>query len=854
MADHSLEFALWYDGTWNPAPVYVRGGCTAMRGIKRAGDSDPSTAALTLDNRSGKYAPRSVASPLFGKIGQNTRCRLTIDGSVRMVGEVTSWTPGRSVDGNDAWTVLEIAGVLQRIGRGTEAIQGALTRAVLADGPVAYWPLTDPAGSTAAVSGLSGGAPMTINGEGTGTIVFAAVDGPIGGDDQYPQFIQAGAYTPRLVGAVPAPAATPALWQFEGWFNCRTLLTAGIDGLAFDVVLTGNGVAARMSIILQGEGRLTVYYKDAADTIVYAEATALGLAVTDGRWHQVRVVATQTGATWKSEAYFDGALYWTDTGIAGGIGFPTTVYTAGHWDPFGITIPDSLSTGHIAVGTVNADHYAAGYGHAGELADTRFGRLGAQQAITTTVVGVAGETVAMGPQLPLTALGEFDEVARTDDASIFETRGSVGLTMRTGASKLNQTPGLTISYVGQVRPPLAPVTGDDWIRNDVIGSNPAGATARVQQLTGPYNVQTPDVDPQGVGRYGPRRVDVNPSTVAGVADAAGWSVNHGTYTGTWYAEITADLDAAPGITAAAAALDIGDVIAVSNLPVDDAADTVECLIIGILEDCLPKRRTITFYCVPASPYRVGKLAATVGDVDPVVGHLESDGASTVGAVAAGAGSFPVGIPAGPIWTIDPDDFPQDVIVGGQRVTLASVASYLNANPLFETNAASWTPGGATFVRSTAQQHEGAASGLLTPNGVAATPQLESELVPAVPGRLYVCSAWIRCTAARSIDLYVGFYDAAAGLLSATGATVALAANTWTAIQTSSTAPVGTTQVRAVFFEGGTPPVTDVLYIDEAYVVSPVQQVFRVDPAGRQVRYPVAAGSAVTVQQPVILSL
>lgn len=672
MAKHVLGLEVFYDAAWWPVPVLADTG-GIMRGVKTRGDSDPASAKLTIDNRSGAYSPRSVASPLYGKIGQNTPARITVDGSVRLVGEVVSWAPMRPVKG-PGWTEVEIAGVLQRLGRGTDVIQGALRRSVVADNPLVYWPLDDPAGATRAESGLSGGAPMVIDAEGSGlTVAFGAVDGPIvAGGDAYPQFIQNGGYTAKLVGQVTPPGAYTQ-WQVEAWFNCSTLLTAGIDGLPFEITLTGNSMAAKMDIILQGEGRITVYYRDAADTIVLAEPSALGLGITDGRWRQVRVVVRQdTGSLWSSRAYLDGALFWTDTGLPGLIGFPTTVRTTGHWDPFGITIPSSLSTGHIAIGTADVSHYAAGYGYLGETAADRFSRLCTEYGLTSTVVGTPADTIAMGQQRPLAILGELDEVAATDDASIFETRASAGLTMRTGASKLNQAPDFTISYLGQIRPGLRPVVGDVGIRNDVTARSPAGSTGRVERTTGPRNVKAPTLDPQGVGRY-QTSIDVNPLAADALAAAAGWRVNFGTFDGTWYAEVTADLDAAPGIRAAVDALDLGDVLALSSLPVDEALDTVEGLVVGIEDDVKAGRRFVTFYCVPAQPYQVGTLAITTGETDPIVGRLETDGATTVGVTAAGAATLSVATPSGPLWTTDADDFPMDVIAGGQRVSIASIA-------------------------------------------------------------------------------------------------------------------------------------------------------------------------------------
>lgn len=671
MAKHALIFELYYDGVWNAAPVYVRDGCTIMRGIKARGDSDPATASLTLDNRAGLYSPRSVASPLYGKIGQNTRARLTVDDSVRLVGEVASWAPERAIKG-DAWTRIEVAGVLRRIGQGTDPLEPPAQRVTLIAGPSMFLPFADGRSATVATD-IIGGPAMPM----LGAPQMAAVSGPGAGDTLHPELIGASGYAGGFRG--PTPNSTTGEWTVEFGYrattasdNCKAIVaqwrTTGTEGaLTWLVYITKSAGTHAVVLIRQH------------DLASAAAMNLVGVPLVDGEWHQIRVSARQNSPTQiHIDLVVDGFLQGSNVGTTNTIGNVTELefgdYTGWMNGLYPFAAIDSLSVAYAATWPDDApiSTYDAFTGYVNELAADRFTRFCGEQDITSTVVGTAAESVRMGPQRSTTRLELFDEIARTDDASIFETRDSVGLTMRTGDSKLNQAPDVTISYLGQIRPPLKPVIGDVGIRNDVTGAAPTGATARVQQLTGPRNVQLPEDDPQGVGRYA-TRIDVNPVASSGPADAAGWRVNHGTFDGTAYAEITADLDAAPGIAATAAALDIGDVLAISSLPVDEALETVESVIVGIKESVLSHRRLITFYCVPAAPYQVGLMAATSGDTDPFLGHLETDDSTTTSSVAVGAASFSVTTNSGPIWTISADDFPFDVVVGGQRVSISGIS-------------------------------------------------------------------------------------------------------------------------------------------------------------------------------------
>jgi hypothetical protein len=671
MGDHSMVLELYYGGAWHAAPVFTRDGCELMRGIKAPGDSDPAAAAVTLDNRHEMYSPRSIVSPLYGLIGLNTKARITVDGGIRIVGEAVKWKPGRPVKGI-GWTKLEIAGLLRRIGRGKDPLASPAQRTILPLAPLAYYPLTDGTGATSAAD-LTGGAALPI----VGAPQLASVAGPGAGDTSHPELLASGAYVGGFSG--PVPASTTGEWTYDLWFravasaaNCTGVLaslhTTGTYGAMF-WVLHFSKVAGTHHVFLAAQ-------HDASTATGFS---ANGGSLIDGAWHQVRVKATQVTATQiHVEFYVDDVLRDQTTASTWTVGNLTTQTIGDYAGDVGWLYPttavDSLSVAHVTPWSTDApaSTYAAGTGYDGELAATRFTRVSDEEGIVATVTGDPAESVAMGPQRRVTLLEVYDEIARTDDASIFETRGDVGLTMRTGESKLNQTADATVSYIGQIVPNLEPVYGDEGVRNDVTATSPGGATRRVQQLTGPRNVQLPEDDPQGVGRYA-TRIEVNPATDDALAYAAGWRVGQGTYDGTWYAKVTVDLDADPGIATAAAALEIGDVLALSSLPVDEALDVVDGIIIGIAESLPPKQRKITFYMVPADPYRVGVLATTTGDTGAFLGHAETDGSTTNGATLAGAATFSAATPSGPLWTTDADDFPQDFVVGGQRISVSAVA-------------------------------------------------------------------------------------------------------------------------------------------------------------------------------------
>lgn len=163
---------------------------------------------------------------------------------------------------------------------------------------------------------------------------------------------------------------------------------------------------------------------------------------------------------------------------------------------------------------------------------------------------------------------------------------------------------------------------------------------------------------------------------------------------------------------------------------------------------------------------------------------------------------------------------------GLEETLSAVTVYndpvegttLNSNPFFETTVTPWTASGgaSTFVRSTAQFHEGAASGLLTPDGVTATVEARAENVTVTPTVTYRASAWVRCNLARTIGLNIIWRDGGGAVLSTSTTSLAVSATTWTLLSFSASHATAV-QAQVSVSLATTPPNTHLTYIDEARI-------------------------------------
>ncbi|MEU6387662.1 hypothetical protein ABZ847_29360 [Streptomyces bauhiniae] len=105
MPRQDLVAELGYGGGWQQVPLRVAAQVAIVRGYRdEGGEVVPCTADLTLDNRTGAYNPRNVASPLFGLVGRNTPIRIGLTLAADTFGRTSSSGWGTATTGQ-AWTV-----------------------------------------------------------------------------------------------------------------------------------------------------------------------------------------------------------------------------------------------------------------------------------------------------------------------------------------------------------------------------------------------------------------------------------------------------------------------------------------------------------------------------------------------------------------------------------------------------------------------------------------------------------------------------------------------------------------------------------------------------------------------------
>ena len=726
---------LYIDGAWvdvTAAPRYVLADDPIT--ITRGGDAqsledNPGSCSLSLLDRDkdGRWSNRVPGSTYFGKLGRNIPVRISDGSDVRAVMEIPEWDPRWERTGAKVRAELTAAGILRRLTEGAASLRSPGDRAILAGAPAAWWPLTDASGARGAASGLVGGQPMTL----TGSMQFAAVDGPLG-VGRRPELLDGGTnYTGELRGRVTLPS--PTTWTVDVWVRGVTDQTNDqMNPLGFDISGTSKFTRGELNVVHDngaGTTQINVYFYDTVGNVATFLADS-GYQVIDGGWHHIAIKMAQASvSTMDMELWADGVLVNSAAGVSGTIGTPAEVYAPGRVVSGSVNNFVNLSVADIAVygdDSEPADRYEAGTGYLGEAAGRRIERLCGEESVAFTGIGDLDATEPMGPQTADTLVALLRQAARTDQGALFETRTELGLTYRTRVSMYNQY-GPAIGYGDQViTGDLEPTEDVALAHNDVTAQLPAGGPGARSVLDGVvepadgYHRLTTQAPPDGIGTYDRGTVVANVATTDRLAAVAGWVRHLGTWDELRYPNVVVHFDGAGLVADAAlaaelAALDRGDRLRLTGLPAWLPPDEVAAIVRGTVEELGTHTRTLAYNLAPGWPWEVIQI--------------ESGGSTIAAPVAASATSIKLATSSGPAWS--ETDEPYYLQAGGNAFKVTAV-----------------TTDTAAFIASGTATHASNAS---------VTPGMPAGITPDV-GQLLTCRAAIRNSGTGTVDLPAGWTD------------------------------------------------------------------------------------------------
>lgn len=662
-------------GTFTAGQLYnLRSGvCGSRLSVKAwpAGTVEPVAWTATVNDR-------SITTPGRGGLvsrvdsGNTNTSEVRFDNyratDRRFFGEVTSWPIRWDVGGFDRWVPVEASGILRRLNQGQPELRSALYRQIMQKNPTAYWPMEDLPAAVNAASAVAGVAPLAPFGysrfqqpgsgqpvPAAGTVKFGSGDG-IPGSAPVVDLTQGGV----LTGAVPS-GSSPG-WRLE-W-----VMTLPRDKAGARIPLSWNTSGTWDTWEFQVES--TGIFATFGTGPTPAGSASVSANLFDGLPHHYEVEAFQVGGLTDARIYIDdipvGQYLTSGSTPTGNPGSLSRVVV----NPLEYTNGDESmpnAFGHVAVWNkpysgLSLGAYAA-QGWAGEKATDRMVRLAAEEGLPLAIAEHPDRVgTAMGPQGGKTLLGLLAECADADGGVLFEQRDGLGLVYRAPGDLFNQTP-VALDY-GQLSPPFEPVEDDSATLNDITATRDGGEPQRVVLSKGPLSVEQ-------VGRYA-ASIEPNVSDDGSALHLAGWRLHLGTTDEARYPSITVDftsppwVESSPSLAARAHSVDSGDVVSLANLPAWVPPGPVKVMVRGYTETLDAFRWDVTWNAVPGSPWDV----ATVDGPQ----RVGADGSALAAPITSAATTLQIASTGdnGP-WTTDPADFPLDIRVGGERVTLSAIS-------------------------------------------------------------------------------------------------------------------------------------------------------------------------------------
>jgi hypothetical protein len=585
----------------------------------------------------------------------------------RFAGEVSEWPQNWDGTLQYAYVPVTASGPLRRLSAGGGPLDSAARRYIALQAPYAYWPLEDGASTIAALN-FVGGVPMQAiqaGNNGVGTVKWAQ-DSTLIGSGPAPVLTQG---SQLYAWTDPTPSTTA--WAVA--FCARITRTSGTT-----VIFSGAG-PFQVSMNINTDSTCSVYVTlpSGSTNIVNIPADITGADFIDGKWHSYVITCTQSGATLTVTATRDGGDF-TGTMTATMLPLAQLVFpTPATADQFGFA--------HVAVwGADVGSSVRQGLwsscinGWASEVALNRMIRLCAEEGVefgwNTPTDRVL--TPAMGPQRQQTLVQLLQECASTDTGELTESRGSFGLHFHHHASVDNRPATTTLSLSsGQVAPPFQPIDDDQSTRNSVTVTAPDGSSYRYQKTSGALSIQAP---PNGAGEYD-ATATANAYYAYVIRNIAAWLVGLGTVDKPRYSALRTNrannnvvVSGWSGPFGQLLAVDLMDKVTVTGMAPSGLYDDAELTVVGIVELLHTQRHELAFICLPEEPRHVGVVAnaASPASTDS---RMDTGGSQLALGYTSSATSLSVQTsPNTQLWTTAAGDFPFDIIVGGERMTVTNI--------------------------------------------------------------------------------------------------------------------------------------------------------------------------------------
>lgn len=541
-----------------------------------------------------------------------------------------------------SWSTVGVtaSGVMRRLAQ-TSPLRSTLSQELLALNPLWYYPCDDPSGA-ASLADISGNGGKSITVPWTlGVDSDVSLPGMEG--EPVPNVSSGAAST-----VSPGVAVTGTDRTFICWY--RTDVTPASNIVEIFSLGTVSGTDTTWEAHTAALG----------DPGGYGLGAPTGNPTADGTWHQVAITSDSTNYY----IYIDGALGSTSTRVSGDYAPTLTRFR------LGAGFADIQRIAHVAgfdealtAGQILNLYNAAATGFAGDTIDARIIRLAGYEGETATP---DASLVTLGAQRSLdqTALDLMRTSAISDNGYLYETiNGAVDY--QPGSARwlfAESTAYLTLDgTTSQIRD-LAPVFDDQKLTNRAtVTSNAGVGSAENTRSIAAYGARGLDRDTLNASaaynqRHAEWLANVQAEILAARSDAR-----------PRVPQITFLLHANTGLMDQWFASDpLGKRLTVNNPP-PQMLGPVELVIEGYTETITNTEYVVVLNCSPMYPAQVvGSNART--RVHPKVGTN-----TLTSTITNSATSLQVSIASGPLWTVSGGQFPLDIDIDGESITVTAIS-------------------------------------------------------------------------------------------------------------------------------------------------------------------------------------
>lgn len=553
--------------TWTDVSTYVLADSSIRISRGRQDEISqiqPSTCTITLDNADGRFTPEKTAGAYYPNVKKGRPIRVTSTYNavtyVRFVGYVNEW-PLVWPDSTDSAATVTITASSRLARMGASAtLQTIMATEIQTDTPTAWWPLSDPEGSTRAVD---------ISGNGRDLSIYAPIPpGPTFGVTQS-----------------PGSSSSTAVKFTSGQLTLGT--SAGLTaGTTPGFVVAFSTLDPDLAGIFQVDGNCSILMDTGALQI---GTTPVGVGLyNDGSPHAVGVQFTSAST---ADVYIDGTL--TNSGVPVGLASPTRVTVGLGGDTI---IAQAAFWSNAPAGSRFASYTAAiPSGYAGDLSGARIARYAYLGGVPSGEMSIDTGTVTIAAidSLDRTPVDLMQSVATAENGILYDAKDATGsFVFKDRDHRYNLASSFTLSATTQeIQGDLLPRLDDQFLVNDFTATG-AGVEARV-------------VDVTSVNEYGYYRqsIDVPVSNALDSAALAAWRVGLNKQPTTRYPTVSVDVtNLSTSQAALVLAAEISTRFGLSGLPAQAPATTADLFIEGYSEVITSAAHSLTFNTSPATGY------------------------------------------------------------------------------------------------------------------------------------------------------------------------------------------------------------------------------------------------------------